>query len=104
MHRSKTSWMDFGTGRMYVIYIPSHKYFSDRSVLVHDWGSSFFMTEKEYKAFEIILQHLHGEYEYDPVVSEETKQWWRENAYRYLVGYLKFYSRFDPEVVQEFGL
>lgn len=56
------------------------------------------------KELERILQQLHSEYKFDPVVTDAHRQWWFENAHRYLVGYLKQYARFEPEVVQEYGL
>lgn len=56
------------------------------------------------KELERILQLLHGEHKFDPAVSTSQKQWWYNMAHLYLCGYLRFYARFEPEVVQELGL
>ncbi len=49
---------------------------------------------------ERILQQLHGEYVFDSCVLEHHRSWWAENAYNYLVVYLRVYARFEPEVVE----
>ena len=51
------------------------------------------------KELERILAVLHGEYKFDPVVNSIHRQWWFENAYRYFLKYVQYYSQFETEIV-----
>jgi hypothetical protein len=44
------------------------------------------------KQLERVLQILHGEYVFDPVVPEAQKQWWYETSLRFLQDYCRFFS------------
>jgi hypothetical protein len=52
------------------------------------------------KELERILQKLHGEYVFDPVVSEQHKAWWFEMALSYLKAYIKSYANSKPEIIE----
>lgn len=49
------------------------------------------------KEFRRILNTLHGEDIYDPIVSEARKDWWFKNALNYTAIYVQVYLKFDSE-------
>lgn len=46
----------------------------------------------EDKPLRRVLEIVHGEYEFDPVVSEEHRQWWFQNCFRCLIDHCRFYE------------